>query len=200
MSSSVTDLPFTKRLKEHTAGAHRELEDLQLSKTILDSNLNREDYLLYLDLMHDVHLEIEKCVFPILRSEIPDLNQRSKIHLLENDFTVLEFKKKSNRELVGFWKEEYSTSFALGMLYVLEGSTLGGRIIYSHVKKSLGIDEYSGASYFSGYSDQTGLFWKSFIAELTAYELRTGEEKEIISGANHAFSQIKQHFIAHSQF
>ncbi|UZD23456.1 biliverdin-producing heme oxygenase [Algoriphagus halophytocola] len=200
MSSISARVPFPKRLKEYTSKAHQELEELPLSKAILDPNLQLSEYLLYLDLMHDVHLAMEQSVFPVLTSEIPDIAQRKKTHLLNNDFRALGFAKIKPRAMVDFWEKSYSKSFAMGMLYVIEGSTLGGKVIFSHVQKNLALDAESGASYFSGYAAQTGLFWKRFIAELTAYEEKSVEGEEIISGANHAFSQIKQHFIAYSHF
>jgi heme oxygenase len=55
---------------------------------------------------------------------------------------------------------------ALGCMYVLEGATLGGRIIQRHLGERLAIDEHSGGAFFHGYGPETGAMWRSFVARL----------------------------------
>jgi heme oxygenase len=59
---------------------------------------------------------------------------------------------------------------ALGSLYVIEGSALGGRVIAPHLKRSLGLDQGRGASYFHGFGGETGVMWAGFRT-LAALEL-----------------------------
>lgn len=54
-----------------------------------------------------------------------------------------------------------SLAQALGCLYVLEGSTLGGRFIRQHVERSLGLSG-PGVAFFSSYGDDLGRMWKTF--------------------------------------
>ncbi len=49
---------------------------------------------------------------------------------------------------------------ALGMLYVLEGSTLGGRFITGALAARGVIDP--GLAFLDPYRDQTGVRWRSF--------------------------------------
>jgi heme oxygenase len=58
---------------------------------------------------------------------------------------------------------------AFGCLYVMEGSTLGGKIIYNILKKQLGLSDSAGASFFYGYGPATGEKWKTFGASLEAF-------------------------------
>jgi heme oxygenase len=57
-----------------------------------------------------------------------------------------------------------SQTEALGVLYVLEGSTLGGRVI----RKALAArgQDHAGLGFLDPYGDQTGDRWKSFISVL----------------------------------
>jgi heme oxygenase len=55
---------------------------------------------------------------------------------------------------------------ALGSLYVMEGSTLGGRVIQQNVKRCLGLTEQAGCRYFAGYGSNTGAMWWSFLNRL----------------------------------
>ena len=55
---------------------------------------------------------------------------------------------------------------ALGSLYVMEGSTLGGRIIRRNVERCLGDEGRASCSYFNGYGGETSTMWLSFLARL----------------------------------
>lgn len=54
----------------------------------------------------------------------------------------------------------------LGALYVVEGSGLGGQVIYREIQRSLNIDVDSGAAFFFGNGEKTGAAWKRFTALL----------------------------------
>jgi len=49
----------------------------------------------------------------------------------------------------------------LGSMYVLEGATLGGRILLRQMRSRFGLNE-AGCAFFSGYGEQTGAMWKQF--------------------------------------
>ena len=51
---------------------------------------------------------------------------------------------------------------AMGSLYVIEGSALGGRVIAPQLKRTLGLDQGRGASYFNGFGGETGAMWANF--------------------------------------
>jgi heme oxygenase (biliverdin-IX-beta and delta-forming) len=51
---------------------------------------------------------------------------------------------------------------AIGVLYAIEGSTLGGQVIARHLAQNLGIDRATGARYFSGYGLETESRWQEF--------------------------------------
>lgn len=63
---------------------------------------------------------------------------------------------------------------ALGLLYVLEGSTLGGAVI----RKALLArgQDMNGLSFFSPYGEATGSMWRAFVGVLEAYG-ETGPEQ-----------------------
>ncbi len=75
---------------------------------------------------------------------------------------------------------------ALGALYVVEGSTLGGRIILRHLDR-LGL---APAAYFNGYGEATGAMWKGFVARLEAApaEALPG----IVAGAGATFEHMQR--------
>jgi heme oxygenase len=50
----------------------------------------------------------------------------------------------------------------LGSLYVIEGSALGGRVIAPMLKRTLGLGQGSGASYFHGFGGDSAAMWSNF--------------------------------------
>jgi heme oxygenase len=54
------------------------------------------------------------------------------------------------------------TAQALGSLYVLEGSALGGQLISRHLREHLGIEPATGGAYFHGEGVATGARWRDF--------------------------------------
>ena len=50
----------------------------------------------------------------------------------------------------------------LGSLYVIEGSALGGRVIAPQLKRTLGLDQGRGASYFHGFGGEAAAMWSNF--------------------------------------
>ncbi|MFJ4145243.1 biliverdin-producing heme oxygenase [Pseudomonas sp. NPDC089734] len=59
-----------------------------------------------------------------------------------------------------------SPGACLGVMYVLEGATLGGQVLRREIHKRLGLDEHSGASFLNVYGSATGPRWKAFLEYL----------------------------------
>jgi heme oxygenase (biliverdin-IX-beta and delta-forming) len=51
---------------------------------------------------------------------------------------------------------------ALGSLYVMEGSALGGQLIAANLRHRLGIDADNGGAYFNGCGRGTALRWREY--------------------------------------
>jgi len=192
-------ISFLNNLRTKTAESHKELEALPISKSIVDPKITIEEYALYLSLMHDVVQDLEENIYPILSGVISDLNERKKAHLILNDLRNIGIEKK---QLSFPLKNasEISVPFAMGMMYVVEGSTLGGRFILKNIQESLNFNEENGASYFSGYGNKTGSFWKNYLNSLTHFETQNNSEEEIIAGADYAFRVIGKHLSKNSAF
>ncbi len=82
---------------------------------------------------------------------------------------------------------------ALGCMYVLEGATLGGRIIARHLEAHLGIDERSGGSFFCAYGADTGAMWRVFVARLNR---QPSPFDSILAAAAETFEQLEVWLVA----
>ncbi len=80
-------------------------------------------------------------------------------------------------------------------MYVLEGSTLGGKYIYKNIHAALPLDELQGAAYFNGYGADTGKRWTCFLDQLCSYV--TEENKtQVFKGADETF-QLMLDLLSH---
>jgi heme oxygenase len=183
---------FLGDLKAKTANSHKKLESLPVSASILSSDMKLSDYIHYLCLMHDVHNEVESIIFPLLSDVIDNLELRKKTHLIEDDLFCLNHNKTVATRV--FDITEINVPFALGILYVIEGATLGGRYILKNITTIQGLDKGKGISYFNGYGEKTGNYWKSFLIFLEEYEQSYNCGNTIIEGAIYAFDSIYKHF------
>jgi heme oxygenase len=57
---------------------------------------------------------------------------------------------------------------ALGSVYVLEGSSLGGRVIERNVERCLASTGGKSCTYFRGYGAETGAMWRALLLRLDA--------------------------------
>ena len=76
----------------------------------------------------------------------------------------------------------------LGTMYVMEGSTLGGQYIASHVEQALHLKRGEGNAYFVGYGARTGAMWREFQELLLA--VPEDDEAPVITAARAAFTSF----------
>lgn len=187
-----TDL-FLAALRKATSPMHEKLEQTTLSGNLLKTNASLDDYISYLKAMHGVVAFCEATVFPIIAFLLPDINERRKLHLLENDLSFFNSNNARNFPIYQPF-EKAGTGFALGYMYVIEGSTLGGRVIVKQLAPALSVTESLGGKFFAGYKEETGNKWKTFITPSAAWAVENNCEQEMIGGAQHAFETIYKHF------
>ena len=146
-------------LKTQTSVNHLLLEKKLVSfmKTIR----TEADYARFLALFYGyfgaLELSINKC---LNASIIPDYENRRKTEALKIDLKILnqEDLKLAASELLPVIENHLQS---LGALYVIEGSTLGGKIISKMIKQQLKT-EVMAFTFFTGYGDQSANMWNSF--------------------------------------
>ena len=85
----------------------------------------------------------------------------------------------------------YDTDAALGRLYVLEGSTLGGAFIDRHLT---GLPALSGVRLraFSPYGTETGAMWHAFRRATRARVAGGGDAEAMLTAATGTFSALTE--------
>jgi heme oxygenase len=97
-----------------------------------------------------------------------DFEQRLKIPMLLKDFEYFELRESQIAQIpicpLTQLSAPFDLSVAVGVLYVLEGSTLGGRIITEQFSQRLGLTAQQGLRFYASYGDQLGPMWRNFRA------------------------------------
>ena len=129
----------------------------------------------------------------LLNSPIPadfDLTPRLKTATLRLDLQAL---GHSGEALQGLpicaqLPEIDSAAASLGVLYVLEGATLGGQILRREIASRLALDADNGAAFLDVYGASTGRRWRDFIEYLSSRPLDAAERAAVVIAAQTTFS------------
>jgi len=182
------------KLRTHTGTLHSELEQTPISVALLDEHVSTQNYVSYLQKMREIVAFYETKVFPALADTLPDLSDRKKLTLIDEDLNYLSSQISDPSSFETSDIPNPSVGYALGCMYVMEGSTLGGKVILKHVSKTLGVVPEQGGLYFTGYGEETGRYWKTFLQTLQEYSANHDADTEIITGAKDTFIAIKHYF------
>lgn len=147
-------------VKKQTNHHHQELED-KLGAILFDPNLDERQYHDILMKFLHAYKQLESAAAQFnLPSEL--LIERSKTGAIEKDIACLgsQYPDHHEKESLQSVENQYE---ALGVLYVMEGATLGGKYIVNHLHKIPWVLEKKCTNFFYSYGDKRGDMWKSFI-------------------------------------
>lgn len=80
----------------------------------------------------------------------------------------------------------FSPSFLIGILYVVEGSSLGGAYIYSKLKRNANLNS-EDLKYFRGRHSSTKKVWDMFVEEINNSQ---SDSKKAMFGARWCFQEL----------
>ncbi|GAB5521005.1 MAG: biliverdin-producing heme oxygenase [Rhodothermales bacterium] len=179
-------------LKAETRAAHEATEQAFNLKAVLQS---KDAYAHLLQRLHRFYSVIEPMLATWDWASLGlDFDARRKLPWLEADLTALS--ASPHAEVIEPLPALSTQAEALGALYVLEGSTLGGQIITKRVQSELGFSPHSGLRFFSGYQLKTGVYWHQFVVAANIYGQRNAQGVVlIISGALSTFSALERYLL-----
>jgi heme oxygenase len=179
--------PLRQQLKRETADLHRRLE---IDLGLLESELSLGRYRRVLELFFGFYAPIEAGLARVAAAGPPQvLALRARTALLESD---LQWLGLSQREIADLPRcadlprlscpEELA-----GCLYVFEGACLGGQAIAPALRKQLGVEKGSGASFFIGDAEGTLARWSFFLSWLESLARAGSATAEIVASARATF-------------
>ncbi len=180
-------MQITTLLKEATAELHQQTERAMPLGEVLRGNNPAEDYGALLSLQYQIYQDLESHLEEQLE------------HPAIKDF----FHKKSpwlatDLETMGLpvplplsgQHPVMNNAFAVGVLYVLEGSMLGGQVILKMLKKVESLDGLPH-HFYTAYGAETGKRWSAFKT-LSEEVVEEGSAADAEAGANYAFEFFLQ--------
>lgn len=168
----TTPLPPILAIRDAIWPLHARLEAIPPMSSLGSGLATLEEYTLALKMLYGFLAPLERGLFTYERRLNKDndlalyirAGSWSRLNLLVNDLHGIGLNKNDMSRLFVCRNLPEITlpEAALGHLYVLEGSRLGGKVIASKVKQRLGLDESCGCSYFSSNGMEVSGHWRDF--------------------------------------
>lgn len=164
--------PLSVALRQATARAHEAVERLPLMARLTSPAVTWRDYRHYLHQLAGLYARLEGGLLAELDESLrARLGVRPKLPALLQDLEQAGWNgpacvPRPTMNKIGPLAL-CATSKTVGGLYVLEGATLGGRVIARHLRRVLGSD-LGGATFLGFHGDQAGSAWRHFTSALDA--------------------------------
>jgi heme oxygenase len=180
---------LSEQLKQFTRPNHQQLEKMLV--THLRSLSSTEEYVKLLQLFYSYFGGLEDKINQYIGADLlSDYSQRRKTESIVSDIKKLGGTIHAKAKDHSLPKIE-NVLHAFGALYVIEGSTLGGKVISQMIAKKLNIENAAGMTFFNGYGDDTELMWASFRELLNSQFQNQSDIDVIISSADDTFFNFK---------
>ena len=185
------------RLKEETAQAHKETEAHSRGGEIMSGTLDLDGYIDILQKNYQLHQHFEDAL-----RNIEGLNELFKGGIGERWRTASLI---ADLRLLGQEPMAYPDSQelarpgnlrqALGCMYVLEGSTLGGAVILKKLQRIPSISEHQAFGFYGFYGPALGKKWQEFGDILTNFATNREAQDEVVAFASATFESAKRIFM-----
>lgn len=178
---------LTEKLRTATKEHHAQLDQMPSMKRVTSDAVVLEDYRNYLCAFFNIHAAIEDTIYQNCSRFLKGVNSNRRLKHLTNDLNQLDAvcktsSTKRNIDLKGLE--------AIGALYVVEGSRLGGKYIAKHLSNKLALKN-NELTFLNATPD---LKWSEIISFLN--EQPVENHVGIIAGAKHTFQYFYDELFA----
>ena len=178
-----------RRLRTETAVEHQAVED---TLDLLSPELTRERLAGVLTRMHGFWLAAEASLDAWAQAEPADAAavewpRRRRAALFAADLAALGATGETPQPVL---PRVDGTDAALGRMFVLEGSSLGGVFIDRHLATLPQLADVGRLSAFSPYGEQTGAMWHAFRTVTRARIADGGDADRLVTAARETFGAL----------
>lgn len=180
----MNNLSLLALLRQQTATLHRRVEQQSPMSQLLRTDIDDEEYLDTLYLLHDFVANAERS----LQHHFGDGDSRDYFYIprlgeIIRDIHQLQgiTPSRDNQPL------ETCYYRSIGMAYVVEGSTAGGEILAKRLARQLQRDKHTGIGYFNFHRRGT---WSLFQTWLDRVVLDETQKQRCVSGAKACFETL----------
>ena len=157
-----------QQLRLATAVQHKALE---ARLPLTHSRLDLDTYKRIIEAYYGFHVPLQQSMERFLAPQTID-PARQKIPSLIKDLRALGLSETQIHALPLCTDLPAIDSIAqlLGVMYVMEGATLGGQVLRRIIAERLAIDADSGGEFLDVYGRDTGRLWKAFLMQLAEFD------------------------------
>jgi heme oxygenase len=192
--------PIMQRLRAETRAQHIATEAVPFSTAILGGTLSRDAYSCQLAAYLPVYRALEAAISNARHPALAEVwtEDMRRTPLLEADLDELRVGIASERaaqadgEAMARWIAELADRdpiAILGVLYVMEGSTLGGAVLRRHLAAAFGLTD-AGLRYYSPYGRHPKPHWVAFSARMNRAITADADADRVVAAASEGFVRI----------
>ena len=182
-----------KHLKTQTATLHQKTEEDNLAKFILDHSIDVATYTQLLQQNYLAYARIDR----ILEANSASLDDNLKVYAdaakskaLAEDLTDLD----AEIPQVESTTVQFSSAYLLGLIYVVEGSMMGGLLIRKNLESCEHLKDKTMHHFFGKSAPEVMQRWKNFTGAVEEKTYSEQEHQEAVDGAHAAFMIFKDSY------
>lgn len=205
MSSMVEPSPgVMEALRTRTTEHHERAEGHPFQKALVSGRLPRPAYLENIGQLMFIHAELEARLRTLRESDprVAAIVGDNRFHsgTFESELRFLGMEPEAVRPLAGVTElvdelrvlAEREPLAALGMLYVLEGSTNGGVFIAKAVTRAYGLTGPDGARWLNPHGEAQRPAWIAFKQSMDGAGFAAGEIETMVAAARWMFDAVSR--------
>lgn len=185
------------RLRVATHPYHLQLNRHTLLASLTQRDLSLSTYRMVLIAYSYLYRAVEGRINQYLKlhPNLFEYSERNKLPWLIHDLTFFH----ENLKELDYWNQQITTfpeitdiGQLVGVLYTLEGSTLGGQVISRNLAENHRLTSTRGACFFNGYGEHTLTMWQDFLCFAESISENTDSIQAAIESACRTFQLFEQ--------
>lgn len=176
----MTSFPLLNELRTKTQELHSKLERESCFADLMKADLSCGQYVAALNSLNTFLATLE----PAMKAHLTrsDYAYKPRLWCVQSDLEAL-----GHPPVLDIPLRTMTDTEAMGAAYVIEGSTLGGKILHKRLQKQDFIANANALSYFSFYKENT---WSDYINWLEKQSFSHAEYAGVCAGAISAFELL----------
>ena len=192
MNHKAAPIPVLECLRAATRESHRALEQLT---PFFTPSFDRPAYLRWLDLMHGFYGRVDAAVAASGFCADTGWQYVPRTRLIANDLHALAGREPAPpgdpSGLLGRITALRTPGEIAGLLYVVEGSTLGGAVILASLARLQGVTAGAGGTTFAPHGANPRARWDEYVQLLSRLSDEPGMQEDAAASAETAFLVLR---------
>ncbi len=180
-------------LRQATQQSHKAVERMT---PFFSEGFDQTSYLHWLELMHGFYSCVDAVVVQSGFTNATGWHYIPRCSLIEADVQALTGQSvkvlPDHGNVMAEIKELHNIGEVAGMLYVVEGSALGGEVLMKVLGRKVGVSAAAGASFFAPHGNNPRPIWEKYVQLLAQLAFSGNAEDDVVRGAVTCFSTLQR--------